>query len=238
MFSWFTRKSKSEDPDTLVGLRAEANSDPRKHKVSSSLPVSQSDTALDVSYDKTAKRQLKRKQLFVVIRDVLLQAGVHSGNFKFKVLSLDSSGKQYLVMIELAWLNDGEGDRLAEIENLIAKRAKAEHGLIVTAVYWRATPSSEAASGRETSRPVYAVAPAAKSPGVLPVMKDAYQPIDPGEMLAFKEALSTVRPRALSEPGEIIQSGRRNPAPEPNFGDTEISDHASPLSGTQYGDLI
>jgi len=41
----------------------------------------------------------------------------------------------------------------------------------------------------------------------------------------------------LVAPGEIVKSGRRNPAPMPTFEDTELDDRPSPLSGTQYGDL-
>jgi hypothetical protein len=62
--------------------------------------------------------------------------------------------------------------------------------------------------------------------------------LQPDEVVAFKQALASVAAsKPLSAPGEIVHSGRRNPAPEPNFEDTEMDDRASPLSGTQYGDL-
>jgi hypothetical protein len=58
------------------------------------------------------------------------------------------------------------------------------------------------------------------------------------EVAAFKRAVASVaKPKSLSEPGEIIHSGRRNPAPEIKFENTEIGSRPSPLSGTQYGDL-
>jgi len=68
--------------------------------------------------------------------------------------------------------------------------------------------------------------------------KPGYEPLRPEEVVAFKQALASVPANpTLSEPGEIVRSGRRNPAPMPAFEDTELEDRPSPLSGTQYGDL-
>jgi hypothetical protein len=70
------------------------------------------------------------------------------------------------------------------------------------------------------------------------LVKPGYEPLQPDEVQAFKQALASVEAtRPLSAPGEIVHSGRRNPAPLPDFKDTEIDDRSSPLSGTQYGDL-
>jgi len=71
------------------------------------------------------------------------------------------------------------------------------------------------------------------------VVKPGYEPLQPDEVAAFKQALASVpAPKPLSAPGEIVHSGRRNPAPlPPAFEDTEIDERASPLSGTQYGEL-
>ncbi len=227
MFDWFTRKLRPMPPGTLMGLQGNETIPLPKSKEHSSAPASQP----DVAYDHKNQRQLKRQQLFVVIRDVMLQAGVQSSLYKFKVLSLDSRGKQYLVMLELAWLHDGEADRLAEIENQIAKSAKSQHDLIVTAVYWRVTEPVNA-GGRASPRPS---APAPLMTTATPP-RPAEQSVEE-EVLAFKAALAGAGATRLSAPGEIIQSGRRNPAPEPNFRDTEIDDRASPLSATQYGSL-
>jgi hypothetical protein len=58
------------------------------------------------------------------------------------------------------------------------------------------------------------------------------------EVAAFKQALATAGTVKKSpEAGELVRSGRRNPAPEPVFQDTQLDDGQSPLSGTQYGDL-
>lgn len=67
----------------------------------------------------------------------MVRAGVLSASYKFKVLSLDARGRQFLVMMDLAREFGGETSRLAEIEAMIAQNAKARYDIVVTAVYWR-----------------------------------------------------------------------------------------------------
>lgn len=79
----------------------------------------------------------RRELLYIVVRDAMVCAGVLSASYKFKVLSLDPSGQQFLVMMDLAREFGGETVRLSEIEALIAQTAKARYHIAVTAVYWR-----------------------------------------------------------------------------------------------------
>ena len=165
------------------------------------------------------------------------------------MLSLDSRGRQYLIMMDLASQFAGETARLAEIEGLIAQHAKARHDIVVTAVYWRINEHVTAGLSRVPTTSHIAPTPppppaGVKAPGVAApaapgaVPKPGYEPLQPEEVAAFKQALAAVSAtKPLSAPGEIIRSGRRNPAPEPTFDDTEVDDRPSPLSGTQYGDL-
>ena len=80
-------------------------------------------------------------------------------------------------------------------------------------------------------------------PVVLPAAKRAqpFEPLQQDEVVAFKRALAGTAPAvALSAPGQIVTSGRRNPAPPVEFEETQMidpGDSASPLGGTQYGDL-
>ena len=83
------------------------------------------------------ERMARRELLYQVIRDSMMRAGVLSSSYKFKVLSLDARGRQFLVMCDLARDYGGETSRLAEIEALIAQGAKTRHDILVTAVYWR-----------------------------------------------------------------------------------------------------
>ncbi len=183
--------------------------------------------------------------LYSVVREAMIKAGVLSSTYKFKVLSLDSRGRQYLIMMDLARQYAGETSRLAEIEGLIAQHAKTRHDILVTAVYWRVNEHVTAGLSRvsaPTTASILPLATAAKKPPdpSTPVApsKPAYEPLHPEEVAAFKQALASVAvPGPLSAPGEIVKSGRRNPAPMPTFDDTELDDRPSPLSGTQYGDL-
>ena len=190
------------------------------------------------------ERLERRELLYSVVREAMIKAGVLSSTYKFKVLSLDSRGRQYLIMMDLARQFAGETARLTEIEGLIAHHAKTRHDILVTAVYWRINEHVSTGLSRSSPTghpaPVAPVAAVPKPAPVAPVVsvKPGYEPLQPDEVAAFKQALAAVgTPKALSAPGEIIRSGRRNPAPEPTFTDTDLEDRPSPLSGTQYGDL-
>ena len=193
--------------------------------------------------NKKNERLERRELLYAVVRESMIRIGVLSSKYKFKVLSLDPRGSKYLIMMDLAKQHVAEAGRLAEIEGLIAQSAKARHDILVTAVYWRV---NEHVTSGLTHRPKLDSAPAplsAPAPALVTqntaLPKPRYEPLLPNEVEAFKQALSSApKPQKLSSPGEIVRSGRRNPAPMPSFADTEFLDEARmPLSGTQYGDL-
>jgi hypothetical protein len=83
------------------------------------------------------ERNAKRELLFQVVRECMVRVGVLSSAFKFKVLSLDQRGRSFLVMMELSADFNGEVEKLAEIETMIAQTAKHRFELVVQAVYWR-----------------------------------------------------------------------------------------------------
>jgi hypothetical protein len=126
----------------------------------------------------------RRELLYTVVRDAMVRAGVLSASYKFKVLSLDQRGRQFLVMMDLAREYGGETARLSEIEALIAQTAKTRYDILVTAVYWRIndhvavglpqkgitpTPVPSAAAPQGVVRkPVPAPVPAAPAPVAAP----------------------------------------------------------------------
>ncbi|MES2583587.1 MAG: hypothetical protein V4627_12785 [Pseudomonadota bacterium] len=194
--------------------------------------------------NRKGERLERREMLYAVVREAMIRAGVLSSTYKFKVLSLDSRGRQYLIMMDMARQYAGETARLAEIEGLIAQHAKTRHDILVTAVYWRINEHVTAGLSRVAAPTVVPIRPAVASKPAVPntaaatPAKPAYEPLHPEEVAAFKNALASVAaPGPLSAPGEIVKSGRRNPAPPPTFDDTEFDDRPSPLSGTQYGEL-
>src|SRR5438105_11544561 len=71
--------------------------------------------------NRKGERMARRELLYVVVREAMVRAGVLSASYKFKVLSLDGRGRQFLVMIDLARDYGAETSRLAEIEALIAQ---------------------------------------------------------------------------------------------------------------------
>lgn len=182
-----------------------------------------------------------RELLYTVVRESMNKMGVLSSSYKFKVLSLDSRGRQYLVMMDVQRLQTGEVGRMSEIETLIAQTAKARHDILVTAVYWRVSeqmvPTAPARRMSETNVPVGAAAPVSRS---------SFDPIQQEEVEAFKKALAAA-PRAQPRPGELVQSGpmvagnshgfEETQLDDQGFSATEMDERATPLSTTQYGDL-
>lgn len=232
LFGWFSRKPHEQAPaPESSGLGHVDATVPYlpggKGRVKA--PVSVPGSAANRKSERLERREL----LYTVVRESMTRAGLLSTSYKFKVLSLDSRGRQYLIMMDMARQNVGDTARLADMESHIAKIAKTRHDILVTAVYWRVNEHVTAGLARSTPMP--APRPAAGAPAA-PVAP-RFEPLHADEVAAFKQALASIpTPAALSAPGEIVRSGRRNPAP-PSFQDTELDDRQSPLSGTQYGDL-
>jgi hypothetical protein len=230
LFNWFSKK-----PTTRHSVPAESSG---LGHVDATVPFSASGKGSargpsvppGSAANRKGERLERRELLYSVVREAMIKAGVLSSSYKFKVLSLDSRGRQYLIMMDLARQHAADITRFAEVEALIAQHAKSRHDILVTAVYWRVNEHVTAGLTRVATPPVPAQP-------VVP-SKPSYEPLHPEEVAAFKEALASVAtPGPLSAPGEIVRSGRRNPSPPPRFEDTEMDDRASPLSGTQYGDV-
>lgn len=189
----------------------------------------------DLAANRKGERLERREQLYTVVRESLTAAGILSSSYKFKVLSLDSRGRQYLIMMDIDRRYASDTGRLAEIEGLIAHNAKSRHDILVTAVYWRVNETVTAGLTRVSAPAPIGATPA---PSTATATKPRYEPLHEDEVAAFKQALASASPTTSSAThGQVVHSGRRNPAPLPVFQDTQIDDYRSPLSGTQYGDL-
>lgn len=98
-----------------------------------------------------AERQARRELLYSVVRDAMVRAEVLSGSYRFKVLSLDSGGRRYIIMMDLTHANGNQSSWLSEMEAQIARSARKQHDITVTAVYWRvkqpASPHLKAGAG-------------------------------------------------------------------------------------------
>lgn len=231
LFKWFAQKPAVKSSsgtqssglahiDATVPFNPTANSNRRDRNDASN------------AANRKSERLERRELLYAVVRDGMTRSGVLSASYKFKVLSLDSRGRQYLIMMDLARKDTASPERLADIERLIAQSAKMRHEILVTSIYWRINEQVTAGLAANSSPAPLAPLPAAVAP-----LKPRFDPLHSDEVAAFKKAISTVPvPVPLSAPGEIIRSGRRNPLPETQE-EFDVDRRSSPLSGTQYGDL-
>lgn len=208
------------------------------------------------SLDRKSQRMERRELLYAVVRESMARVGVLSSSYKYKVLSLDSRGSQYLIMMDLPREMAEHIEQLAEIEESITQTALARHKINVTAVYWRINelakssvmrkhrPEAEkpSAAAVEEDFPVFPQPP--QKPGESGARR--YEPIRPDEVNAFKQALASgiKEPQPASKPP--AKSGSKSFAPS-NFPPTEFQPtqmineeevERTPLSRTQYGDLI
>ncbi|KQT12316.1 hypothetical protein ASG30_03195 [Ramlibacter sp. Leaf400] len=196
--------------------------------------------------DRKSERTARREQLYAVVRDAMVNAGVLSSGYRFKVLSLDGRGRQFLVMVDLTGAPGGDTAALARIETAMAQAAKSRHDIVVKAVYWREAP---AAGGARVAPAPSATATAAPQPtrsgptgatapraGTKPTQAEA-DPLLAQELAAFKQALATGgadRPRARAFDGAAVQ-GPQSYTLLTGFEDTELRPPG--LSTSQHGDL-
>jgi hypothetical protein len=210
------------------------------HRPTSATPVPE---RIPVSSQRRNERLERRELLYNVVRESMTAAGVLSSTYKFKVLSLDSGGRQYLIMMDMPREPLADPGRFAEIEGTIARGAKERYDILVTAVYWRINDLVTAGSGvahgvprASHAAPVQPVPEAA--PKVPVVVPSPFAPIQDEEVLAFKRAVAAAASGAPVTPrGELVHSGRRKTETVPDFSDTEPFDPSSPLGTSQFGGL-
>lgn len=137
LFSWFSRKptsakSRSAEPSGLLNADATVPLVPGRD----GRPVLEPMAPAEHAANRKNERMERRELLYSVVRDAMVRAAVLSASYKFKVLSLDQRGRQFLVMMDLAREYGGDVARLSEIEALIAQTAKTRYDIAVNAVYW------------------------------------------------------------------------------------------------------
>lgn len=234
IFSWFSHKASAKavheaDSSGLGHLDATIPFQASDRRVIKTMPP------VGGPGSRKSERLERRELLYTVVRESMVAIGVLSSKYKFKVLSLDSRGVKYLIMMDLSRQHAPEAKRLAEIEAIIAQNAKVRHDILVTAVYWRV--NEQVTTGLAQAPHVV------NAPQATTASKPQFEPVMPNEVEAFKQALSAVpAAQKLASPGEIVRSGRRKVEPASSFADTELLDDGHgdahmPLSGTQYGEL-
>jgi hypothetical protein len=185
--------------------------------------------------------------LYTAVREAMTRCGVLASSDKFKVLSLDQAGNQFLVMMDVPCTLAQQPEKLADIETMVSLTAKARFEIEVTAVYWRSDTRGAAPvanpnpSGSDTGR----VSPTSPAAAALSTSKPPaarrYEPIQDDEVAAFKLALASA---AASNPSTTDATGKTRSGPHSytlltGFEDTEMPESTAlpALSNTQYGDL-
>ena len=204
-FSWFTRKFSAKRPLPQPSTAL--------HSSAASATATATGAPLGHASSTKNERMERRELLYIVVRDAMVCAGVLSASYKFKVLSLDPRGLQFLAMMDLAPELGGDTERLSEIEVLIAQTAKARYGITVSAVYWRinelvATGVAQknaampAVRAPEPVRPATRVAPPAPSAPPAPPAPPARQvpSASPPRPAALQRSSAPPAPTRLAVP--------------------------------------
>jgi hypothetical protein len=209
-----------------------------------SRPVASSKKSQEPDSDQRSEhskaRHLRRDQVFVAIREAMTRTGILPANYKFKVLSEDPQGNDFMVMMSLVVVAGEPLPPLGEMEASVMESALVRFQIIVSAVYWRITELAPAAKfippvtvGRTAAQPVPVTQPA--PPGKL---KSPHETIAADEVMAFQQALLAASAQGQTMPQEKSSLRPRFNQPK-DFQDTEMVDSsvAPVLSKTQYGDL-
>jgi len=232
LFSWFSRKpappkakprSAGAEPSGLLNADATVPLAPGRPGQPLLQPVPPEHAA-----NRKNERMERRELLYTVVRDAMVRAGVLSASYKFKVLSLDQRGRQFLVMMDLAREYGGETARLSEIEALIAQTAKTRYDILVTAVYWRindhvavglpqkgitpTTVPSAAAPQGVVRKPVPAPVPAAPAPVAAPASSLLF-PAEPAARFPTSPTALGRTPSGTTAPAPLLPASNTGPAP-------------------------
>lgn len=93
--------------------------------------------AIQPADTRKADRVAQRELLYPIVREAMVRAGILSSHYKFKVLSADTRGRRFLVMVDLSPEIVEDSSQLSQVEALIAQQAQARHGFEVAGTYWR-----------------------------------------------------------------------------------------------------
>jgi hypothetical protein len=164
----------------------------------------------------------RREQLYGAVRESLLRVGILAASYKFKVLALDQSGRQYLVMIDLASNLNRNAAQMAEVERLIAENAKSHYDLAVTAVYWRV--DDQLGDGAAQSAAAAQVAPEVVKKALTPGDHAGahFEPLQTEEMLAFKRALAVTATSPSPAAGVVRPPARGYSPLATGYEDTQV----------------
>ena len=248
MLSWFSSKKNADaqlsELPTSATSRMESSKPQHGHRHGATAPAQPG--------SRKQERLERRELLYAVVREAMVRAGVLSSSYKFKVLSLDTRGRQFMVMVDLSHGAASDTTRLAEIEAMVTQSARARYDILVSAVYWRAnehvnlgdpahfSPGKAALISQPAALPEHVSRPAELREAP-PLPGRRFEPLQQDEVAAFQKALDAgVRgEQALA----TVNNGKHPQSYTllTGFEDTELSEGdaggGEHLSKTQYGAL-
>ena len=190
------------------------------------------------------QRATRREQLFAIVREQMIRLGVLSSHYKFKVLTLDPAGEQFIVMVDWQPGAPASADGFAQryesgLQQLLLERRA---GFRVKAVYWRDATGAHATATATSAAP--GAAPAAMPPRTAHVKAAGAQAQPSGDAVSDDEMAAF---RAALRHADGARPGRGTPMPRPlapqdmpEFAPTErIEDHEGhdTHDGTEFGSL-
>ena len=200
--------------------------------------------------ERRTRRHARREQLYVAVREAMTRSGVLAASYRFKVLSLDQLGNEFLVMVDLSMDFEDITSQLAAMEALIVQNARARFAITVPTVYWRMDTAHAPAPGKPLPAKELEKPPVQVLLGDVPAALPAspvraairHDPLEADEVAAFRRALldaSAKAPVNVFETAAKLRRGISSYTLLTGFEDTELPESAdSPaLSRTQYGEL-
>lgn len=252
LFRWFSEKPKAV-PVLPAGQTKDRESahGPARHSKPQSIATQSTPSQENIR----VRRHARREQLYIAIREAMTHCGVLSTCYKFKVLSLDQAGNEFLAMVDLSLSSGKDFMHLAEIESSIMQQARERFEIIVPTVYWRvdgslhdvpksapvSAASKQTLSVQSGTRDTANSQPAALLPRAEGV-KPRRLSVSENEVAAFRQALLAASSKASSgalEANPVARAAPRSYTLLTGFEDTEMFESAAApaLSRTQYGDL-
>ena len=227
---WFSRKSKpasaAQRPHSAPNSvpfaptapaapdRRQAGSAPA-HPVASQRKTDNAQLREQLRLDALARRE----NLYAAIRKAMARVNIAVSNYKFKVLALDQSGRQYLVMIEVGANIGKTPAQMTDIEQVIAHTAKTELDIVVTGVYWRLSQELNQATNLARRPQVEAPPPFANT------VADPHEVVEPGPAAAMPQ---------VPVPVASLAQAPAKAAPTP---EASPSEHAGVGAGGRYEPL-
>jgi hypothetical protein len=184
------------------------------------------------------QRAARREQLFALVRENMIRMGVLSSHYKFKVLTLDPAGEQFIVMVD--WQPGALGaDPVFEkqfeagLQHLLVER---QQGFKVKAVYWRGHVEGAVPANLPLARAARPIPAAPTAPAAPAVHHEEH--VSDDELKALQAALRQAGASPQAAPAAARRAaGPAMPAPLQNPPDFEPTINTEGQPGTEFGSL-